>query len=307
MATVLITGGTGMVGKHLIELLVLFGYDVIILSREKVVARRHASISYATWDINNGTIETSAIEKADYIVHLAGAGVADKRWTTARKKEIVDSRVKSSETLVKCLTTIPNHVKAVISASAIGWYGADTPKSRVDGFKEEAPADAHFLGDTCKQWEDSILPVEKLGIRLVRLRIGIVLSKTGGALIEFKKPLNTGVAAILGKGSQIISWIHVEDLCRMMLFALEHNHLNGAYNAVSPQPVTNKALTLTLAKLIKGKRFMAINVPSFILKIMLGEMSVEVLKSATVSNEKITHAGFKYQFATIDKALQDLQ
>lgn len=307
METVLITGGTGMVGKQLTELLVLKGYDVIIVSRKKIVARRHASINYAVWDLQSQTIDKKAFEKADYIINLAGAGVADKRWTNARKKEIVESRTRAGSTIVKALKTIPNKVKCVVNASAIGWYGADTEESLRKEFSEEAVADTQYLGDTCKQWEASIEPITQLGIRLVKLRIGIVLSNGGGALAEFKKPLKNGIAAILGNGKQIISWIHVEDLCRLFVYAIENNNLNGAYNAVASSPVSNEELTLTLARITRGNSFKSFHVPAFLLKIILGEMSIEVLKSATVSNHKIASTRFTFKFPTIELALEDLK
>ena len=306
METVLITGGTGMVGKHLTELLVVKGYNVVIVSRKKVMARRHASISYALWDVEAQTIDNEAIERSDYIINLAGAGVADKRWSALRKKEIVESRTKAGATIVKALETIPNKVKCVVNASAIGWYGADTRESLQKGFTENAVADTEFLGDTCLQWEASIEPVAKLGIRLVKLRIGIVLSNNGGALVEFLKPLKWGIASILGYGKQVISWIHVEDLCRLFAYAIENKAMDGAYNAVASVPVTNKELTLTLAKIVKGKSYISAHVPSFVLKIMLGEMSIEVLKSATVNNHKIKALGFQFKFPTVELALKDL-
>jgi len=304
MATVLITGGTGMVGKHLTELLVVKGYDIIILSRKKVITRRHASISYAIWDVAKQTIDRNAIEKADYIIHLAGANVTEKRWSESRKKELVNSRTLSSKLLVTALSTIPNKVKCVVSASAIGWYGPDTVESLQKGFNEDAPADNAFLGETCRLWEGSIDPISALGIRLVKLRIGIVISKMGGALPEFMKPLRWGIAAILGNGKQIISWIHQEDLCRMFVYAIE-NELKGSYNAVSSCPVSNKDLTLCLAKLIKGSSYISVNVPTFVLKLMLGEMSIEVLKSATVNNYKIKNEGFTFIYPQIDAALKE--
>ena len=306
METVLITGGTGMVGKHLTELLVVKGYNVLIVSRKKVMARRHASISYALWDVDAQTIDVEAFQKADYIINLAGAGVADKRWSVERKKEIVESRTKAGATIVKALETIPNKVKCVVNASAIGWYGADTKESLQKGFTEDAVADTEFLGDTCKQWEESIEPVTKLGIRLVKLRIGIVLSNNGGALVEFLKPLKWGLALILGNGKQIISWIHVEDLCRLFAYAIENKAMAGAYNAVSSVPITSKELTLTLAKIVKGKSYISAHVPSFVLKIILGEMSIEVLKSATVNNHRVKALGFQFNFPTIETALKDL-
>lgn len=304
MATVLITGGTGMIGEHLTQLLVLKGYEVIIISRSPTKKRHHAKVSYALWDIDTQTIDAEAIAKADHIIHLAGAGVADKRWTEERKQEIKYSRTKSSATIVAALQQLPNNIQTVVSASAIGWYGADTAESLVKGFTENAPADTEFLGETCKLWEQSIEPVTLLNKRLVKLRIGIVLSNTGGALVEFKKPLKFGIAGILGSGKQVVSWVHVEDLCRMFLHAIENPNLQGAYNAVTANPVTNKQLTLTLAKIMRGNFFIPLHVPTFILKLMLGELSIEILKSATVSNKKIQDTGFRYNYPTIIEALK---
>lgn len=311
MATVLITGGTGTVGTRLTELLMHKGYSVIIVGRggnqKKVVdttGNTNTYLRYAKWNIANQTIDEWAIREADFIVHLAGAGVADQRWSAARKKEIADSRIRSGNLLVKALKEIPNQVKAVISSSAIGWYGPDPLNNK--GFSEEAPAYSDFLGTTCQNWEDSITPVQELDKRLVILRTGIVLSNAGGALVEFKKPLMARTAAILGNGKQMISWIHIDDLCYQFIYAIEHNNLNGVYNAVAPFPVNNKTLTLTLAKKYCGSFYLPIYVPAFALKIALGEMSIEVLKSATVSSKKIQQAGFSFQYPTIDKALDNL-
>ena len=281
MATILITGGTGLVGKKLTQLFISKGYDVNILTRTIPTKKAHQNIHYFLWDVLAGTIDSKAVETADHIVHLAGAGVADARWTTKRKQEIVDSRVQSCQLILKALETINNNVKSIISASAIGWYGADTPISLRDGFVETAPADTEFLGETCRLWESTMQPVLALNKRLVQLRIGIVLSNDGGALLEFKKPIKIGVAAILGSGKQVISWIHIADLCNLILYGIENNSMQGIYNAVAPETITNKALTLALAKKMCGQFFIPMHVPAFLLKIILGEMSIEVLKSAT--------------------------
>jgi uncharacterized protein (TIGR01777 family) len=304
MQTILITGGTGMVGQSLTNFLLAKGYYVIVLTRQQKQSSR-AHFSFAQWDLNKGWIDPSAIAAADYIIHLAGEGVADKRWTTARKKAILDSRVNSSALLVKTLKENPNKVKAIVAASAIGWYGPDNEKSKQSGFVETDPVDSSFLGDTCQQWEESMHPIKLMGIRLVTIRIGIVFNKMGGALAEFMKPAKLGAAAILGDGQQMVSWIHQQDLNRLMLFALETEQVEGVYNAVAPDPVNNAILTKAIAK-----RFhtwaIPFHVPSFVLKIMLGEMSVEVLKSAKVSASKIITAGFSFDYATMDQALDDL-
>jgi uncharacterized protein len=306
MATVLITGGTGLVGKALGQALIEKGYSIIILSRQQGKKSDVANLSYAAWDVEKQTIDKAAISAADHIIHLAGAGVAEKRWTKKRKQEIVDSRVNSSQLLVDSLKTIPNKVKAVVSVSAIGWYGHDPVIPNPTPFEENDPADKAFLGDTCKKWEESIEPVTQLGKRLVKLRTGIVLSNDGGALVEFKKPLQFGIAAILGNGKQIISWIHINDLVRLFIAAVENDSMNGAYNAVAPNPVSNKELTIQLAKSRK-KFFIPLHAPSFVLKIVLGEMSIEVLKSATVSCAKVQQSGFEFIFPTIETALADLK
>lgn len=305
MATVLITGGTGLIGARLTEMLTAKGYHVIILTRSKDEKNKQ-NISYAEWDIKKGWIDENAVAQADYIIHLAGANVADKRWTKNRKKEIVESRTKSAALLVQSLHAKINKVEAVVSASAIGWYGADTNLCKQNGFKEtDAPAN-DFLGTTCQAWEKSIQPVEDLKKRLVIIRTGVVLSNEGGAFAEFKKPLKAGIAAILGNGQQTISWIHIDDICRLYIYALENKQLSGVYNAIASMPVSNEELIMQLAKHSRGKFYISVHVPSFLLKLALGEMSIEVLKSATVSNTKIKEKEFIFLYPSIESALKKL-
>ena len=306
MQTVLITGGTGMVGQQLTKHLLAQGHQVILLTRKiphlKVV---NANISYALWNIAAQTIDIQALQKATLLVHLAGAGVVDKKWTKAYKNEIINSRTESSALLVKALHNNVHSIKTVVSASAIGWYGEDASPNSA-GFVETDPAAAGFLGETCKRWEESIEPLEQLGIRLVKLRIGIVLSNDGGALAEFKKPLRLGVADILGNGKQKVSWIHIDDLCRLFIEAIQNEQLAGSYNAVAPNPVTNEELTIELAHQLRGKFYIPLHVPTFVLKIMLGERSIEVLKSTTVDCRKIKKTGFTFLYPSITAALHQL-
>jgi uncharacterized protein (TIGR01777 family) len=304
MHTVLITGGTGMVGTSLTQLLLSKGYQVIVLTRQPRVSNV-PNLTYAVWDIDKGYIDPSAIHNADTIVHLAGAGVADKRWSKKRKQEIVDSRVLSGALLAKYLTENSHQVKTVVAASAIGWYGPDTAQSLINGFVETDPVDGAYLGATCKSWEESVKPIEALGIRLVTLRIGIVLNKKGGALAEFIKPAQFGMATIFGNGKQMVSWIHHHDLCKMMIHGIETASIKGVYNAVSPDPISNKDLIIAIAKKLRGF-YLPIPVPAFVLKIMLGEMSIEILKSAKVSSKKIQGAGFNFDYPTLRSALNDL-
>ena len=301
MATICITGGTGLIGKALTAYLSAKGHAIIILSRSGK-ANSNNSVTYKQWDPAKGTIDKDVITQSDFIIHLAGAGVADKRWTKERKEEIKKSRIDGSALIVKALTEIPNNVKAVISASAIGWYGPDRGKA----FTETDPAYGDFLGTTSQQWESSIDPVTALGKRLVKLRTGIVLSNDGGAFVEFKKTLKFGLASVLGSGKQIVSWIHILDLIRLYEYAMENHELNGVFNAVAPNPVSNKDLTVAIAKKMRGKAFITLPVPSFVLQIVLGEMSIEVLKSATVSATKIQHSGFQFSYPTIEAAVNEL-
>ncbi len=305
MSTILITGGTGMIGTALSEMLTAKGHRVIIFSREKSGSANGAT-TIAHWDPYKGLIDAEAVKAADFIIHLAGAGVADKRWTARRKKEIVESRTRSSELLVKALKEIPNKVQAVISASGIGWYGPDPAIPNPRPFVETDPVDEDFLGETCRLWEASIAPVRDIARRLVIFRIGLVLSNTGGALAEFRRPVKLGVAAVLGSGRQVMSWIHVDDLCRLFLQAMEDGSMSGAYNAVAPQPADNKTLTLELARRIKGRYFVPVYVPSFVLKLVVGELSIEVLKSATVSAVKTRQSGFQFLYPSIQSALDNL-
>lgn len=302
--TVLITGGTGLVGKALTNLLVEKGYKVIILTRNAKNKEQRDNVSYANWSVEKQEVDIAALQEADHIIHLAGAPVVEKKWTAAYRKEIQDSRTESSRLIIEALKNNDNKVKTVASASAIGWYGPDDDNTLP--FTEEAPADESFLGQTCKLWEESIEPVTTLGKRLVRFRIGIVLSNGGGALAEFKKPLRFGAAAILGSGKQMVSWIHIDDLCRMFMAAVENEDLSGSYNAVAPNPVSNKLLTLTLARAMKRKFFIPMHVPAFVLRIMMGQRSIEVLKSANVSCKKILDTGFEFTFKTIEAALENL-
>ncbi|MEO8415158.1 MAG: TIGR01777 family oxidoreductase [Ginsengibacter sp.] len=307
MSVVLISGGTGLIGTKLTTYLAGNNFEVIILSRNKNKSSGNPKITYSFWDVKKQIIDINALKKADHIIHLAGAGVMDKKWTPAYKNEIIESRTKSSELLVNTLKENTNQVKSFISASAIGWYGPDSePLLHVDGFIETDPADKSFLGNACLVWESSVDPVAAMGIRLVKLRTGIVLSNEGGAFKEFKMPLRFGVAGILGDGKQMVSWIHIDDICRMYVEAMENDSVRNVYNAVAPLPVTNKKLIIATAEKLRNKFYIPIHVPTFFLKLFLGQKSVEILKSATVSDKKIKLAGFTFLYPTIESALDEL-
>ncbi|MEO5984402.1 MAG: TIGR01777 family oxidoreductase [Ferruginibacter sp.] len=303
MQKILITGGTGMIGTALCHYLLKTGYEITVLTRNPSREKDEPGVRYAAWDVKTGKIDVEAVKSADYIIHLAGAGVMDHRWSGYYKEEILASRTKSSSLLVHTLKNVSHNVKAIISSSAIGWYGAD--KHTGHKFIEDDPASNDFLGQTCLLWEQSIEAAEKEGIKVCKLRTGIVLSNMGGALKEFEKPMHFGIGGILGNGKQIISWIHIDDLCRIFHYCLMHM-LSGSFNAVAPTPVTNKKLIMTLGTVYREKFFIPFHVPSTILKMLLGEKSVEILKSCTVSADKIMATGFRFLFPTVEDALTDL-
>ncbi len=296
---VLVTGGTGLVGTRLTSLLIEKGCQVRYLSRNPGKVSEVESFS---WDIDRQTIDEKALDGVDYIIHLAGAGVADKKWTTQRKKEILQSRTKSTEVLRSALANKDHQVKAFISASAVGYYGWDTGGVWK---KEDSRFGDDFLATVTKSWEAEVDQVEKLGIRVAMLRIGIVLSDKGGALKELTKPIKWGAGAALGKGDQYMSWIHLDDLCKMFIHALENDTIQGIYNAVAPNPVTNKELSKLSAKVL-GKPFFLPNVPGFVLKLALGEMASMVLGGNRVSSEKIQNDGFTFTYPEVEPALNDL-
>lgn len=307
MPIVLISGGTGLIGTNLSRHLIERGYEIIILSRDKNKTSHDPKITFSFWNVEKQIIDAEVVLKADHIIHLAGAGVMDKKWTTDYKKKILESRSKSAEIIINCLKENPHQAKTFVSASAIGWYGADSkPLDRKEGFIEtDLPAN-DFLGETCLLWEASVEPVSALEIRLVKLRTGIVLSNNGGAFKEYRAPLNFGVAPILGNGKQVVSWIHIDDLCRMYCEAIENNYLHGSFNAVAPESVSQKTLILTLGQKMRHRFFIPIYVPAFILKLIFGKRSIEILKSATVSNKKIKAMGFTFLYPTIEAAIEEL-
>ena len=305
METVLIAGGTGLVGQALTNQLLSQGVHVILLTRSISSAKKkfseHPLLEYAVWDPAKKSIDQTLFSRVQHIVNLAGAGVADKRWSDARKKEISESRIQAGELIAAQLLNHSHTVKTYIGASAIGWYGPD-PSNHRAGFIETDPAHTDFLGTTCEKWEASAASLHHIGIRCVTFRIGIVLTPKGGALREFLKPLNFGIATILGTGKQVVSWIHLQDLVSLFTFAIYHPPVKGIYNAVAPQPVSNHELIRTLAW-ARGRFFFPLRVPAFVLKVVMGEMSIEVLKSTTVSAEKISQEGFQFRYPSIREAL----
>ena len=297
-STVLITGGTGFIGRHLSNTLALNGFKVTHLSRS--VSGREKIKTYL-WTPDKNFIEGGAIEEADYIIHLAGAGIADKRWTKERKNLIIESRVKTAEILFNKISKINGKIKAFISASAVGYYGTVTSEKI---FTEEDPPGNDFTAETCIKWENAADEFSTLGIRTVKLRTAIVLGPGGGALLKLVIPVRYFIGAPLGSGKQYFPWIHIHDLCNIYLMAIINDTMRGAYNAVAPDHITNCDLIKSIAKIL-DKPLVIPNIPSFALKFALGEMGNAVLRGSRISSEKIIKAGFRFQYSTITSALQD--
>lgn len=291
MSKVLITGGTGLVGKRLSELLLNKNHEVVILSRNPKKENEFK------WDISKGYIDEDAFKNVDFIIHLAGAGIADKRWTEERKKVIIDSRVESTKLLLSKVKEFNIPLKKFISTSATGFYGAITTDKI---FIEEDIASRDFLGSVCEKWENAALQFKKEKIPVTIFRTGIVLSKTGGALEKMKTP----IVSPLGSGKQYIPWIHIDDLCNMYINAVETS-LEGIYNAVSSEHHTSKSFSKILSKNIR-RPFLPIGVPSFLLKLFFGEMAIILIEGSRVSSDKIKKTEFKIQFSSLQKALSSL-
>lgn len=293
MKHILISGGSGLIGNQITALLEKKGFEVAWLSRS--TQRRKSFL----WDVEKNQIDPQAMEWADAVIHLAGAGVAEKRWTPERKKLILESRTQSTKLLYSAIEMAENKPSTFISASAVGYYGFNTGTSLME---ENNPAGKDFLAEVVQAWENEVKKMEGIHLRTVLLRIGIVLDQDGGALKEI---LKLPVAAPLGSGDQWMSWIHIEDLARMFVFALEKTTLQGVYNAVAPNPATNQQLTREAAH-ASGKPYFGIGAPPFILKLVLGEMAAMVLGGNRVSCQKIQKAGFQFEFYELASALKDL-
>lgn len=299
MSRVLITGGSGLIGQDLRIRLEERGYKVALLSRSARKARQTKSF---TWDIDKGEIDRDALNNSDYIIHLAGANIGALRWTRKRKQEIRSSRIDSIDLIFNNLDLQQKKLKAFISSSAIGYYGAINSEHI---FNETDPPSGDFLGRTCKEWEDAADRFAEAGIRTVKIRTGIVLSNKGGALSKLQLPVKLGFGVPLGNGKQYMPWIHMDDLGAIYLQALEDEKMFGAYNAVAPEHITNEELTRRLAQALK-KPFWIPNIPSFLMKLLFGEMAAMLLYGSRISSEKIREAGFSFRFPDTESAFNEL-
>lgn len=300
MSTVLIAGGTGLIGKHLSQMLAEKGYSVRHLSRKENFSGRFPAFA---WNVDSGMVNEAAFDGVDHIINLAGTGIADKAWTKARKQLIIDSRVKSAFLLKKQIEKSDWKPQSYVSSAAIGFYG-NVPEDRWIG--EDQLVGTGFLAESCDAWEGAIRMVKSTGVRTVALRIGLVLALDGGALPQLLAPLRFGVAPFMGSGQQWYAWIHIEDLCRMFVAAIENQEMKGVYNAVAPNPVRNKDFTRAIIKNWKS-RALLIPAPAWALRIGLGEMADVVLSGARVSANRIMNTGFEFEYPYLENALKAFQ
>lgn len=295
---ILITGGSGLIGRRLTSLLQQQGHRVSWLVRSTA----RSPVPAFRWSPSENYIDPAAFRNAEALIHLAGENVGEKRWTTTRKKQILESRTVPTKVLANALTTMPHRIKTIVCASAIGYYGDGSPDHK---FTESSPRGNGFLANVTEQWEAVANEFQRLNVRLVTLRIGVVLSKEGGAVQKLVQPIKWFVGAPIGNGKQIMSWIHIDDLCNIILKAVADESMQGVYNAVAPNPVNNATMTRLMAKSLH-RPILLPPVPAFALRLLLGEMSEMVVGGSWVSSEKLSNTGFQFSYPEVKSALEEV-
>jgi uncharacterized protein (TIGR01777 family) len=295
---ILITGGTGFIGKYLTSKLLGEGFCVSHLSRKQ---NQDGRVRIFSWDPEKQIVDRAVFDGIDYIIHLAGANIGEKRWTRERRDEIIRSRVDSARLLHKTITE--NHIplKAFISASATGYYGSVTSEKI---YTENDPPANDFLGTTCRLWEEAADSFKNSGIRTVKIRTGVVLEKNNGALSRLLVPARIGVFPVSGNGRQYMPWIHISDLCNIYIKALTDETMEGAYNAAAPQQIQNREFMRIMANVMNKYNFHP-HVPSFVFKTIFGQMSDVILRGSRVSSDRIMNAGYNFNYDALAEALKN--
>lgn len=295
--TVLITGAGGSIARKLAERL-QSDFEVRFLTRKK------KNPNDFEWNVKKQTIDEEALDNVSHIIHLAGANIAEMRWTDERKQEIIKSRTDSAQLLLDTLKKKNIRLKSFISASGINYYGTETTEKI---FTENDPAGNDFLSEVVVLWEKSAdqFKENNFAERIVKVRTAVVLTENEGALPKMSMPIKMGIGSPIGTGKQYMPWIHIDDVCRIYEFALKNESLEGAFNAVAPEHATNQFFTKKIAEVLKKPLFMP-NVPAFVLKLLFGELSVALLEGSRASSEKIQKAGFEFKFPNLENALKDL-
>jgi uncharacterized protein (TIGR01777 family) len=300
MATILITGGTGMIGLRLAQMLKNQGHTLHLLSRTSKSVKPYDAVF--SWDVKKGNLDERSLDDVEVIVHLAGAGIADQRWTDERKSEILSSRVDSAKLILEALKRRKQSLTAFVSGSAIGWYGAHTDSLI---HNETEPAAFDFMGETCRKWEHVADLFQPVAERIVKVRTGVVFAKNAGALPKMAQPIKWYVGSPLGSGKQQIPWIHLDDICTIFSNAVSDSRYYGSINATATENCTNKEFTKVLAKVLH-RPMIPFHVPSFVIKTIFGEMAVVVLEGSRVSNHRIKQMGYSFQYPSLETAIRNI-
>ncbi len=295
---ILITGGTGFVGQNLIRMLIIKGFTVSVLSRNR--KENKELVTYYTWDVKKGMIEEDAILKADCIIHLAGENIAGKRWTKSRKKAILDSRIMPVQLIESVLKKHDKKLDAFITASGIGIYGS---LNRNKICTEETAVSDDFLGTICQKWEAVADDISPFVNRIVKVRTGLVLGNEG-FLSKLLPLFRWKLGAAIGSGKQYMPWIHIDDLCSIYVESIENPQMNGVYNAAIFDSTTNAVFSKKLAKVL-GYKIWLPKVPAILIRMMLGEMAIIILTGQRVSSDKLIRLGYQFQFKDLEAALKD--
>lgn len=298
--TVLITGATGLIGQEIVKQCHAEGINVHYLTSSKSKLSTKENYKGFYWNPKNNEIDHKCFENVSAIINLVGASIS-KRWTDSYKKEILESRTQTTQLLQDTIKTHNYKINQVVSASAIGIY----PTSLTKYYEEtNTEVSESFLGKVVFQWETAVDGFKALGCKVAKIRIGLVLAKDGGALLEIVKPIKLGVGAAFGSGKQWQSWIHVKDLASIFVFAVQNN-FEGIYNGVAPNAVSNKELTKAVASVLKRPLILP-NIPKFAIKLVLGEMHILLFESQRVSSQKVEAKGFDFKYVNLRPALEDL-
>ncbi len=298
MNTILITGGTGLLGSRISDLLHDKGYQVRHLSRTENLTANYPAYK---WDIKAKTIDPRAFEGVHGIIHLAGAGIADARWTPARKEAIIESRVDSTHLLSEYIAKLEQPPSVFVACSAVGIYGNKGDHKLI----EKSPPGQDFMSEVCIKWERSADSIREQGIRTPTVRVGVVMSTQGGALEKINMSYGFRIGAYFSDGQQYMSWIHIDDLCNIFIRAVEDEQMTEVYNATAPDPVTNKALVKALSA-AHGQSTLLLPVPAFALRTAMGEMADVVLNSTRVLPQALLDLQHDYQYPELVGALSDL-
>ncbi len=302
MGTIVVAGGTGMIGTPLVKKLLEAGYEVILLTRRPADVRlKHAKLKPVAWDGKTLGAWATEVESTRAIINLCGSGIADERWTDARKQELLMSRTQPLQALVQAAVRSALPPKTLITASAVGFYGDVAPDQAVT---ESRPHGTGFLADTCVQWEKAAQTAEAFGIRTVFARFGVVLGTRGGALPKFVTPFKNYIGGPLGSGRQVLPWIHVDDAVAAILHILEKHELNGPVNVTAPHPQPMADFCAALGRVIGRPSWLP--VPGFVLKALMGESAEVVLSGQRALPRKLMDSGFKFKHPELEKALTEL-